>query len=180
MVLKIINAKPREKRIGFYSINLAMDLSKPIAKHLRDVFFGGNWTSVNLKDTLKDIDWQQATAQVSSLNTIAKLTFHIGYYLSAILKVLQGGPLDAHDKYSFDLPPINSQDDWEKLMNRTFAEAESVVNLAEQLPDNKWEETFAHEKYGTYYRNLHGLIEHTHYHLGQIVVIKKMILQQKA
>ncbi|HAI83731.1 MAG TPA: DUF1572 domain-containing protein, partial [Chitinophagaceae bacterium] len=28
---------------------------------------------------------------------------------------------------------------------------------------------------GTYYRNILGLIEHTHYHLGQIALIKKII-----
>ena len=39
-------------------------------------------------------------------------------------------------------------------------------------------ETFADEKYGHYYRNLHGIIEHTHYHLGQIVLIKKLLQQQ--
>jgi hypothetical protein len=91
-----------------------------------------------------------------------------------ILRVLQGGPLDAHDKYSFDLPPLNSENDWQNLKDKAFNEAEQLVNLVEQLPDDKLENHFAEEKYGTYYRNLHGLIEHTHYHLGQIVVIKKI------
>ena len=36
------------------------------------------------------------------------------------------------------------------------------------------------EKYGTYYRNFHGLIEHAHYHLGQIVLIKKLVAASKA
>jgi len=35
------------------------------------------------------------------------------------------------------------------------------------------------EKYGNYYRNFHGIIEHCHYHLGQIVLIKKMLLSGK-
>jgi len=52
-------------------------------------------------------------------------------------------------------------------MDKTFVEVELLINLTEQLPDNKWEEIFVQEKYGTYYRNLHGLIEHTHYHLGR-------------
>lgn len=154
-----------------------MNLTTQIAKHFRDVHFGGNWTSVNLKDSLANVSWQQATTQVYSCNTIATLVFHINYYVGAILKVLQGGPLDAHDKYSFDLPPIQSQEDWEKLLNKTWAEAEKFADLIEQLPDSKLGETFSDEKYGTYYRNLHGIIEHTHYHLGQIVLIKKILRQ---
>ena len=154
-----------------------MNLSAQIAKHFKDVHFGGNWTSVNLKQTLADVTWQQATTKIYSLNTIATLVFHINYYVSAVLKVLQGGPLDAHDKYSFDLPPIQNQENWEKLLNKMWTEAEDFAVLVEQLPESKLGETFFEEKYGNYYRNLHGIIEHTHYHLGQIVLIKKILLQ---
>jgi len=154
-----------------------MNLSAQIAKHFKDVHFGGNWTSVNLKQTLADVTWRQATTKIYSLNTIATLVFHINYYVSAVLKVLQGGPLDAHDKYSFDLPPIQNQENWEKLLNKMWTEAEDFAILVEQLPEGKLGETFFEEKYGNYYRNLHGIIEHTHYHLGQIVLIKKILLQ---
>jgi len=154
-----------------------MKLTAQIAKHFRDVHFGGNWTSVNLKETLTGVTWQQATTKIYSLNTIATLVFHINYYISAVTKVLQGEPLTAHDKYSFDLPPIQNQADWEKLLNKTWSDAEIFVKLIEQLPESKLGETFSDEKYGNYYRNIHGIIEHTHYHLGQIVLIKKVLLQ---
>jgi hypothetical protein len=152
-----------------------MNLSGQIAKHLREFHFGGNWTDVNLKDTLKDVTWQQATTKVESFNTIAALVFHINYYISAVTKVLQGEPLTASDKYCFDCPPIQSQTDWENLVNKTWTDAENFAVLIEQLPENKLWETMADEKYGSYYRNLQGIIEHCHYHLGQIVLIKKMV-----
>lgn len=153
-----------------------MNLTAQIARHFREVHFGGNWTSVNLKDSLAGITWQQATTKVYSLNTIAALVYHINYYVSAVLKVLEGGPLDAHDKYSFDLPLIQSDEDWEKLLNKTWTDAKNFANLIEQLPESKLENDFSEKQYGSYYRNLHGIIEHTHYHLGQIVLIKKIIL----
>jgi hypothetical protein len=151
-----------------------MNLPSQIAKQFLDVHFGGNWTSVNLKETLSDVTWQQATTKVHSFNTIAALVYHINYYVSAVLKVLQGGLLEAHDKYSFDLPSIQSQQDWKKLLHKLFTDAENFASLIEGLPDSKLAEIFIEEKYGTYYRNLQGIIEHTHYHLGQIVLIKKM------
>jgi len=155
-----------------------MNLTAQIAKHFRAVHFGGNWTSVNLKETLSSVSWQQAATQVYSCNTIATLVYHMNYYVSAVLKVLQGGPLDAHDKYSFDVPPILAQDDWEKLLDKTWTDAENFASLVENLPEDKLGEIFSDEKYGNYYRNLHGVIEHIHYHLGQIVLIKKILLQQ--
>mgnify|MGYP003508464913 CR=1 FL=1 len=154
-----------------------MNFSQQIANHFRSAHFGGNWTSVNLKDTLAGITWQQATTQVYTFNTIAVLVFHMNYYVHAIIKVLQGGPLDAHDKYSFELPPIQSEQDWQQLLNKTWADAETFASLVEQLPEEKLGDIFSDEKYGSYYRNLHGVIEHIHYHLGQIVLIKKIILE---
>jgi hypothetical protein len=153
-----------------------MSATKQIAKHLRDIHFGGNWTVSNLKDQLADLTWQQATIRISSFNTIAALVYHVNYFVSAVLKVLQGGPLDAHDKYSFDVPPLHSQEDWEKLLEKTWADAENMAVLIEQLPDSILDENFVDAKYGTYFRNLHGVIEHTHYHLGQIVILKKLLL----
>ncbi len=152
-----------------------MNTSKQIAKHIREIHFGGNWTCVNLKDTLSGITWQQATTPVHTLNTIAKLLYHINYYVGTIIKVLQGGPLDAHDKYSFDCPPIQSQQDWDNLLNKVWADADTLAQLVEQLPDEKLWEDFTDKKYGSYYRNLHGMTEHSHYHLGQIAVIKKIL-----
>ncbi len=154
-----------------------MNLTGQIAKHFREIHFGGNWTSSNLKDNLADVTWQQATTQVYSLNTIAALVFHINYYVSAVLKVLQGEPLNAHDKYSFDLPKIQSQKDWENLLDKIWKDAENFALLVEQLPESKLWENLSDEKYGNYYRNIHGIIEHIHYHLGQIVLVKKILLQ---
>jgi hypothetical protein len=153
-----------------------MHFSKQAAKHLREVFFGGNWTSVNVRDTLQAVTWEHSIRTVYSLNSISKLTYHIGYYVTAILKVMKGGPLDAHDKFSFDLPPLQDEEDWQKLVHKTLTEAEELIQLIERLPEDKLADFFVEEKYGTYYRNFHGLVEHTHYHLGQISLLKKILL----
>ena len=54
-----------------------MNLTWQIAKQFRDVYFGGNWTSVNLKENLADVTWQQAITKVYSFNTIAALVYRI-------------------------------------------------------------------------------------------------------
>jgi len=154
-----------------------MSLTGQIAKHFREVHFGGNWSSSNLKDNLADVTWQHATTQVYSFNTIATLVYHMNYYVSAVLKVFQGEPLNARDKDSFDLPSIQSPEEWEKLLDKTWTDAKNFASLIEQLPENKLWEDFSDKKYGNYYRNIHGIIEHIHYHLGQIVLIKKILLR---
>jgi len=155
-----------------------MNLSSRIAKHFRDVHFGGNWTGSDLKGQLKDVTWQEAVTRVHDLNTIATLTYHISYYVEAVLQVLKGGQLNAKDEYSFSHPPINSKEDWDLFLDKCWINAEKFSTLIEQLPDDKLSEDFTNEKYGNYYRNLNGIIEHTHYHLGQIALIKKILREE--
>lgn len=154
-----------------------MNLSKQIAQQFKAVHFGGNWTDVNLKDTLEGLNYKQATQKVFTFNTVAALAYHINYYVHIVMKVLEGQSLDGSDKFSFNVPEINSEAEWEALKNRAFSEAEKFSALIEKIPENKYEEIFAEEKYGNYYKNIHGIIEHCHYHLGQIVLIKKIILE---
>jgi uncharacterized damage-inducible protein DinB len=154
-----------------------MKIAHQIARRVRALYFGGNWTDVNLKTTLDGVSWQQATTTVHNFNTIAALVYHTTYYIEAIMQVLKGGPLDAKDTYSFNHPPVQSEKDWNALIDKTWKDVETFATLLEQVPEEKLWETFWDEKYGSYYRNFEGIIEHTHYHLGQIVLIKKLLTE---
>ena len=154
-----------------------MSQIKQIAKQFRESQLNGTWIATNLKAEISDLTWQQATTKIGSLNTIAALTFHLNYYVSGLVQVLEGGTLDIRDKYSFDCPPIENQADWEKLKDKSFSEAEKFAELVEKMPETKLDEGFVDIKYGDYRRNIHGVIEHTYYHLGQIVLIKKLIVE---
>jgi phytoene dehydrogenase-like protein len=151
-----------------------MDTSKQLAKHLKDVFFGGNWTVSNLSNVLEGITWQQAIKKVDSFNTIATLTYHIHYFVNVASRVLEEGVLEGNDKLSFNHPPIHSQEDWEALKQKVFTAAKRFSALITELPEDKLFEDFTNEKYGSYFRNILGIIEHIHYHLGQIALLKKL------
>ncbi|ARS39491.1 DUF1572 domain-containing protein [Sphingobacteriaceae bacterium GW460-11-11-14-LB5] len=154
-----------------------MKRSEFIANRLREVLLNGYWiANTNYKDQLLSITWQQATHQIADLNTIAALTYHINYYLLGILNVFKGGLLEIKDQYSFDLPPIQSEADWKKLVEAFLANSAAFADEVAQIPDEKLDEIFVNEKYGTYLRNIEGVIEHSYYHFGQIVLIKKLIL----
>ncbi|MFL5739919.1 MAG: DUF1572 domain-containing protein [Flavisolibacter sp.] len=155
-----------------------MTLSALIAKQFRDLHFGGNWTGVNLKETVKDLSWQEATEKIDSFNTIATLMYHTHYYVEIVTNVLLGQPLQGKDTDSFEHPPVQSRENWEQLLEHVWMDAENFALLVEGLPDSKLEENFSGEKYGSYFRNIQGITEHTHYHLGQIVLLKKMIREK--
>lgn len=153
-----------------------MDASHQLANRFREVILNGTWiANTNFKHQLADVNWEVATATFSSLNTIAVLAQHIHYYIKGIKEVFKGGSLDIKDKYSFDFPPVQSQEDWEAFLAKFWNDAEEFASLVEQMPDEKLGEAFVDEKYGSYQRNIDGMIEHSYYHLGQIVLIKKLL-----
>ena len=149
-----------------------------IASRLREVMLNGRWiATTNYKEQIQSINWQQATQKVCNLNTIASLTYHINYYLAGLLKAFENGKLEISDKYSFDLPPITAETDWNKLVTDFIQNSEKFADKVEQMEDYIFDEPFIDEKYGTFLRNIEGVIEHSYYHLGQISLIKKMITQ---
>jgi len=155
-----------------------MKTTSLLAKHIREFYSGGNWTYSNLKDSLKDITYDEALKSVHGINSIAVLVNHMHYYIPRVIAVLEGGELVGDDSMSWTPPPLTSQQDWNQWIERIFNEAEHFSKLIEELPDSILAETFQDEKYGNYFRNISGILEHHHYHLGQINIIKKIIKEQ--
>lgn len=155
-----------------------MENSNQLAKRFRDVILEGKWVAnTNFKDLLSDLTWKQANTKIGSLNTLAALAYHINYYTAGVLNVFEGGQLEIHDKYSFDAPEIKSQEDWENRLNQLWTNSEMFARQVEAMSQEKLDSIFIDEKYGTYRRNIEGAIEHCYYHLGQVSLIKKMILE---
>jgi uncharacterized damage-inducible protein DinB len=148
-----------------------------LANRLREVFLNGRWiANTNYKEQLANLNWQQATQKSANLNTILALTFHINYYLEGILNAFENGKLEIRDQYSFDFPEIKNESEWQTMVHNFLDNAEIFAKAIEQMDDKVFDQPFIDEKYGTYLRNIEGVIEHSYYHLGQISLIRKMIL----
>ena len=153
-----------------------MKLNEYLANRLKEIFTEGKWVlGTNLKEQIIDLDWKQATQKIDDFNTIADLIFHIDYYIAGVKKVLKGGTLDIRDKYSFDYPPIKSEQDWQNLVSKFCLDADEFIELVENMSEEKILSDFVDKQYGTYCRNIDAMIEHSYYHLGQIILIKKRI-----
>ena len=147
-----------------------------LSNRLREVYLDGRWiANTNYKDQLLLLNKEQAIKQAGNLNTIAALTYHINYYLEGILNVFNGGKLEISDQYSFDLPPIETDADWENLVHSLLNNAEKFADTVAKMDDQIFDQVFVDEKYDSYLRNIQGVLEHSYYHLGQIVLIRKLV-----
>ncbi|HRO71539.1 MAG TPA: DUF1572 domain-containing protein, partial [Chitinophagaceae bacterium] len=148
-----------------------------IASRLKEVLLDGRWiANTNYKEQLLSVNWEQANYKIGNLNTIAALTYHVNYYMAGLLKAFETGKLEISDKYSFDAPPIGSDIDWNNRVNEFLGNSERFISYVGNMDDAVFDQLFFDEKYGTYWRNIEAVIEHSYYHLGQISLIRKLIL----
>ncbi len=158
-----------------------MKRTQTLALRLREVYIDGKWiANTNIKQEISSISWHEAIQIISNMNSIAALTYHLNYYLKGLLIAFESGSLTISDQFSFDLPDIKCEQDWEKLKAEFLLHAKLFSDKIEAMDDALLEEDFIDKKYGANLRNIEGVIEHSYYHLGQMVLIKKFIQNSDA
>jgi len=152
-----------------------MQLNDLLAAHLKEVYEGDNWTDVNIADTIKDVTWQQAQQQTpGSINTIASLLHHLYYWNGIIMQRLKGSNPSIPETNGFNIGIFKNEADWDALKQKTHESFLQLAELIKSFPEEKLSETYASGK-SSYYKNFAGITEHAHYHLGQIVIVKKLL-----
>jgi len=90
------------------------------------------------------------------------------------LKRLQGNEPAINDANGFDMPPLKDEAAWQELKQKNIASAVALAEAIQNIPDEKLFEPIL-PGYSQTYKSLHGIAEHAHYHLGQMVLLKNLI-----
>ncbi len=148
-----------------------MKLTETIAQHFYEVHYGGNWTDASVKDALDGVTWKQASHKIRNANTIALLLFHMNFYNMVVYDRLVG--VKRHFEHEESLKAeLHNEEDWQQLQDTYFANVAKIHQAILQFDESN---LFEEKTKNTPYKNLHGLIEHIHYHLGQINLLKKLV-----
>lgn len=145
--------------------------ARQMSKHLESVYFGGNWTSVCFEDVFSQLNLENINHSVKGSATTLTLIYHAHYFVVEVNKVLEGAPLTARDKYSFSPPEISTSEDLSRFIEQIREEAIAFAKNIASRDDDFLASDFIDPQYGTWHKNLMGIIEHLHYHLGQIRMI---------
>ncbi len=147
-----------------------------LSNRFREVMLNGRWVAnTNFLEQLSQVSLPLAAQTIFQRNSIALLAQHIHYYMQGLIAVFKGGSLDIRDQYSFDFPPLKHEAAWTAFRERFQEDASEFAALVKQMPDEQLDSVFCDEKYGTYGRNIDCLIEHAYYHLGQVVLLRKIL-----
>lgn len=152
-----------------------MKTTELIAQHILDVHEGGNWTEVDIVSALTDVSWQEAIAvTAASTNTIAALLYHLTFYNNVVARRIKGIGTDIPESNGFDLPTITSAADWAQLKQDNITSSHELAEAIRSVDEARLEEPIM-AGYSSFYKNMQGCVEHVHYHLGQIVLLKNLI-----
>ncbi len=145
-----------------------------ISEMVNDLHDGHPWIDVTFQDTLKFISAADASKNIPGCNSIWQLLEHIINWRKLNRERLQGMQIPSPG-HNFILPVENaSEQNWKDLLNR-FNESQKEWNeFVLSLSDEDLDRINETNKM-SYYKQVHGILQHDAYHLGQIVLLAKLI-----
>lgn len=150
-------------------------LTHLIADSILEVFEGNNWTDVSIAQTLSDITFDDAKKLTgASANTIASIVHHLQYWNGIVIQRMNGILPEIPAINGFDVNEITDENEWHQLIEETHQSFKTLANAVKHFPEQRLSE-YTPEGKSTYYKNMQGIAEHAHYHLGQIIILKHIV-----
>lgn len=152
-----------------------MSESKRISNLYQSIYNGNPWLEVNLTKTLENVNAEQAYRKINpNLNTIWEIVNHLIQWRRNILNRVQGEIITTPD-HNYFVPVLDpSEAAWEQSL-QNLAKSQKAWNVFFEDFDDAHLEKIYTSNGRTFYEHIHGIIQHDVYHLGQIVILKKLV-----
>lgn len=142
------------------------------------LYDGHPWIDVNLLHTLAPLTAQQAAARViPQLNTIWEIMNHLISWRKNVLQRIQGSVITTPDNNYVEPVKNTSEKAWKNTLRQLAATQESWVQLLATFDKKDFEKIYSNNQM-SYYEHIQGILQHDAYHLGQIVLLAKLVQQQ--
>lgn len=145
-----------------------------IADQLERAFAGDAWHGPSLSEILAAVTAEQAAARpLAAAHTILEIVLHLTAWLRTVRRRLQGEPVAAlPDEEDWPAPLADAGAAWAEAARALRAEYEELREESLRWVDRDLETRLAGERY-TVYEMLHGVVQHSLYHAGQIVLLAR-------
>jgi uncharacterized damage-inducible protein DinB len=141
----------------------------------RRAFAGDAWHGPSLIAILDDVTASQgASRPFSDAHSIWELVAHIAAWERAGVRRLGGDRADLSDEEDWPSIPETSVAAWDRTKEMLTKGHEEFENAVSRLDDSKLDQRII-AGLPSIYVTLHGIIQHTLYHAGQIAILKKAL-----
>ena len=145
-----------------------------IAEELRLLFEGPSWLGPPIYGLLADVSQETAdTRSFARAHTIWELVLHIETWLRiARLRLTASSPVDPGEEENWPAPKASWQHAVTGLRNELATLRQAILDF----PPHLLEQVAPATEPQTFYILLHGVIQHSAYHAGQIAMLKRVII----
>ena len=150
-----------------------------IRNQFERAFNGEAWHGPAVLALLDGVTAEQAAAHpIPGAHSIWELTLHIAAWEDACRRRLEGDPAQLSDDENF--PPITdtSQSAWETAKAKLSDVHNRLLDAISPIDDSRLDQPIisnTETTFSTAYVTLHGGVQHSLYHAGQIAILKKAI-----
>lgn len=146
-----------------------------ISKLFNDLYDGSPWLGVNWLETLNNISAEQASKRIAEgRNTIWEITNHVIQWRLNVLRRVQGETIVSPD-HNYILPvEAVSETDWKNTLEELAVSQQKWLDFLKNFDENQFSKIYPNNQM-TYYEHIHGILQHDAYHLGQVVLLAKML-----
>lgn len=152
-----------------------MKETKRITKLFEDLYNGNPWIDVTIMGTLKNITPEQASKKMApGRNSIWQIVNHIISWRENVLLRVKGNELvTPNNNYFMEIADI-SETAWQKALDQLKNSQHQWIAFLKTFDEAQFEKIYPKNRM-SYYEHIHGIIQHDAYHLGQIVLLSKLI-----
>lgn len=151
---------------------------KELKKKFEIAYSGGPWYGDSMKDILNEINPAIVFEKVNGKShSIAELTAHIIGWREFTLSRLEGNNnFKINQKETFNWKRIDEGEKtaWKNILKELDKNQKKIISTLNRLDDDFLNNKVAGRRYRAEFM-LEGTIQHDIYHLGQIVVLKKLL-----
>lgn len=152
---------------------MIMKNKKRFKKLLVDNFEGDAWLDVALLPTVAVIPSLEAAKNIYSLNSIWQIVHHITCWRETLLlRIRDKKPSVPENNFFVDIEDT-TEEAWQELLQRLEESQKELVEFVGNK-EIEWDEKPSGGSYSNF-ELMQSVLQHDAYHLGQIVLIKKML-----
>ena len=150
-----------------------------IRNQFERAFDGDAWHGPSVLSLLDGVTAEQAAAHpIPGAHSIWELTLHIAAWEDACRRRLEGDPAQLTDDENF--PPVNDRNEaaWENTKRRLIDAHRRLLDTLATIDDSRLDQPIMQSSeipFSSTYVTLHGGVQHSLYHAGQIAILKKAI-----
>jgi hypothetical protein len=150
-----------------------MKETERIAEQLRLAFYGKAWSGPAVMETVEGVTAAVAARKnIPDVHSIWELVHHITAWTDIVRRRALGEHVEVTPEINF--PPVSGSDeaDWKRSLQEMRKAEEELRKTILQLSESRLDEPGVKGAHSVYVL-LHGAIQHSLYHAGQIMLLRK-------